>query len=171
MRAGSETYGLLQQYVSEFGYTKLQLSARLKSLGVAQKTTVMWLKHVAFTSSDASVEDLDAAVKADVVAGGRVLYRLLNQYVQGHGFTHVDLKTHLLGIGHSTQQVDMMAREFGSRLPAGAGTCCATTASVCCCTACADRCRTSGPCEKSTTGSCAGTVASPHIFSAAHDIG
>ena len=49
MRAGSETYGLLQQYVSEFGYTKLQLSARLKSLGVAQKTTVMWLKHVAAT--------------------------------------------------------------------------------------------------------------------------
>ena len=42
-RGNSMTYGILQDYVTDYGFTKLQLSARLKGLRVKQPTTVKWL--------------------------------------------------------------------------------------------------------------------------------
>ena len=66
--ANSQTYSTLQDYVTDFGLTKSQLSARLKGLGVKQPTTVKWLKHVCFTNDDCSLPLLDAALLAEVAA-------------------------------------------------------------------------------------------------------
>ena len=36
-RGNSTTYGILQDYVTDYGFTQLKLSARLKGLGVRQR--------------------------------------------------------------------------------------------------------------------------------------
>ena len=51
-----------------------------------QPTTVKWLKEVDFAGDELSLGDLDVALVANLAAGGRVAFRLLNQYVYRHGF-------------------------------------------------------------------------------------
>ncbi len=106
--ANAQTYSELQDFVTDFGLTKSQLSARLKGLGVKQPTTVKWLKNVSFTDNDCTLPVLDAALLAEVADGGRVAYRLLNQYVHRHGFDRARLEAHLLSIIDAPQVSSML---------------------------------------------------------------
>ena len=72
-----------------------------------QPTTVKWLKEVDFAGEDLSLGDLDVALVANLAAGGRVAFRLLNQYVYRHGFDRARLEAHLR-VGHTAQAVDSM---------------------------------------------------------------